>query len=238
MPVFGADPDSDVTAWAEYEGPRRVFASKPVNELTSYFTYHPEMKMSQVSGDEDKTVLNAFFSRKLKQGYTVDSLKTMINRFWQSWGAGTQRPAYTFTSNKVQQELGKEAEIVKGDPVLSWLLEGMPNRGPFEDNVGMRKVILRHSVEGVYRYPEVVADIITHDDGDEALVLDELDNIISWKLDREDAPDRNEVYLAMLSRKANMPPELMSKSKGKVRPAFDTVTQAVANIPLQKALEW
>lgn len=232
MPVFGADPEEDVKVWSEYEGPVRRYVSKQVGSLTSYFGYHPSMKMSQVFNDEDKTILNAHFSRKLKQGHTDRSLKRMVDRFWQSWGADTERPAYTFVSNKVQQVLAKEAEIVKDDPVLAWLLDGMPNNGPFEDASEMRRLILRCSTEGVYRYPEVVADIIRRDSGNEGALLLDLEDAISHRLGGTDM----HVNYRFLNQRTSLPPEL--SGPGKLRPRFDTVQEAIANIPLHKKLEW
>jgi len=237
MPVFGADPDASVTAWSEYEGQPRMFASKPVNALTTYFGYHPSMRMSQVFGDEDKTVLNAFFSRKLKQGHTDRSLKKMVDRFWQSWGADSSRPAYTFTSNKVQQELIKEAEIVKDDPILSWLLDGMPNSGPFEDSSDMRKIVLKFSDEGVLRYPDVVADLIRADNGNEQDRLWFLENVIGLKLGTFKEEDLADEWV-VLGLYTTLPKELTSRRSTRIRPRRDTVQEAIANIPLHTQLKW
>jgi hypothetical protein len=208
-----------------------MFASKPVNTLTVYFGYHPSMKMSQVFGDEDKTVLNAFFSRKLKQGYTDRSLKRMVDRFWQSWGADSSRPAYTFTSNKVQQLLAKEAEIVKDDPVLDWMLEGMPNHGPFEFPAAIRKALLHCSNDVLNRYPELVADILRPDDAMEAAILWELEEVIVARLSRSKVPQFPE-----LRKRVVLPKEL--EGAGPLRPRYDTIQEAIANIPLRKKLKW
>ena len=232
MPVFGADPDDDVKAWSEYEGHFvRRYVSKPVGGLTNYFGYHPKMTMSQIFNDEDKTALNAYFSRKLKQGVTEGSLKKIVDRFWQSWAADSQRPAYLFLSNKVQQPLLKEAEIVKDDPVLEWMLDGMPNNGPFEDPAAMRKTVLVYANEGPLRYPEVVADILRGDLGSEHHLLMSLEDVIDEKLN-----PRGGLHYAHLARRVSLPAELTGP--GKIRPRYDTVQEAIANIPLHKKLEW
>lgn len=232
MPVFGADPEAEVSAWSEYEGPTRRYVSKPVSGLTSYFGYHPQMKMSQRFDDEDKVILNAYFSKRLKQGHTDRSIRKMIDRFWQSWGSDTERPAFTFTSTKVQQVLVLEAEIVKDDPVLEWLLDGMPSNGPFEDSNEMRKLVTRHSVEGLFRYPDVVADILRPETGNEGAVLLDLEDAIDHKLAGSD----QEVNYRFLQQRSTLPKELTGP--GKLRPRHATVQAAIANIPLHKKVQW
>jgi len=232
MPVFGADPDSETSIWEENTHFVRKYVSKPVNGLTHYFGYHPQMKMSQRFDEEDKTVLNAYFSRRLKQGHTERSIKKMIDRFWQSWGSDTERPAFTFTSNKVQQALILEAEIVKDDPVLEWLLDGMPSNGPFDDSNEMRKIVTRHADEGLFRYPDVVADVLRPDTGNEAAILLDLEDVISHKLHGDDRA----VNYRFLQQRSALPKELVGP--GKLRPRQETVSAAIASIPLQKKVEW
>lgn len=235
MPVFGADPDSETSIWEEDTHFVRRYVSKPVSALTQYFGYHPKMKMSQVFNDEDKTVLNAYFSRKLKQGVTEASLRKIVDRFWLSWGGDTDRPAYSFTSNKVQQSLMALMDVIKDDPVLEWLLDGMPSNGPFEDANEMRKVVTRHAVEGLFRYPDVVADVVRVDNGNEATLLEDLEDLILIKLGDAEAHERGVNY-GFLAQRSALPKELTGA--GKVRPRQETVSAAIASIPMSKKVEW
>ena len=73
-------------------------------------------------------------------------------------------PAYTFVSTKVQDVLTREAEVVKDDPVLAWLLLGMPSSGPFTDPNEMRRLVLGTDPELTHSYPDVVAEILRYDD--------------------------------------------------------------------------
>lgn len=233
MPVFGADPDTETSIWEEDTHFVRRYVSKPVSSLTTYFGYHPKMTMSQVFKEEDKTALNAYFSRKLKQGVTEASMRKMIDRFWFTWGSDTERPAFTFLSTKMQETLSSVMEVVKNDKHLEWLLDGMPSNGPFESSNEMRRIVTRYSVEGLFRYPEVVADIIAIDGGGEGDALVDLEDLILNKLG---ADPQVTVDLVRLRRYADIPKELTGP--GKLRPRQETVSAAIANIPLRKKVEW
>jgi hypothetical protein len=239
MPVFGADPDDDTKEWSEYEGHfvRPQFASKPVRSLTEYFGYHPKMKMTQVFSDEDKVILNGYFSRKLKQGFTEASLRRMIDRFWLTWGSNADRPTTMFISPKKQEDLMKVADIVKDDPVLEWFLDGMPSKsGPFEDPREMALDLL-HSKEGLFRYPELVADIIRPDDDRHGLYLVELDNLVMWKEDLPGAPEYDDRFVTMLHARCALPPELESPNRRRLRPKAESLLLAIASIPAPKKLK-
>lgn len=202
MVVFGADPDAPTKEWDERKP--KLFASKPVAALTNYFAYHPNMKMSQRCDDQDKLILHRHFSRALKKGYTDFTLRKMVDRFFQSWAADYETPAYAFVSRKVQDVLELEAEVVKDDPVLLWLLHGMPNIGPFEDSAEMRKCVLLNVGDALHVYPDYVADIIRKDAG---------------YTKTADALEKFESELDSIRPR---------------RPKYDTIHQAIAAIPIKK----
>jgi hypothetical protein len=226
MVVLGADPDVEQTEWVEDDSPRVSRSTSPqVYSLMSHFMYHPQMKMSQRMDDTDRAILARLFSRRLKQGYTVDSLKQMVDRFYFSWAGDTDRPAMTFASTKVQEQLITEAELVKDDPVLMWLLDGMPNVGPFEDPKQMRKHVLLHAQDAMLSYPEVVADILREGKG-VSVMLETLGYLVS------NQPQRDSKNVALLQSVASVPEELLSsRSNARRRPKRATVGQAIANIP-------
>jgi len=164
--VLGADPDAEVTPWldAADEYVPTVYASPPVRRLINHFAYHKDMKMSQRCNEQDKGMIGKLLSRRLKQGYTAESLTKMIDRFFQSWASEYDAPAYAFVSNKIQDQLLQEAEVVKNDPVLEWLLMGMPNTPLYLEPTEVRRAVLQASPDLTHRYPEYLADAIREDD--------------------------------------------------------------------------
>lgn len=242
MVVLGADPDQEQREFPETQA-RTSFRARPeVYELTSYFGYHPRMKMSHRHDATDVAVLNRLFSSRLKQGYTSATLKSMVDRFYQSWAADSLVPALTFSSRVVQDALLREADVVKDDPVLNWLLNGLPDTGPVEDPKGMRKALLISQDELLFRYPEVVADILRAEIGHAQTCtwFTLLDNLIKWNLGELEDSGRNlptEMDLQRMARaRVHVPPVLLTgrRSPRSVRAKQDTVPKAIASIPLDK----
>lgn len=162
--IFGADPDAPTKEWEDDTG-QYVYMSRPIRELVNYFGYHPSMTMNQRWNDTDRLVVAKLIKRRLSQGYTFESLKKMIDRFYQSWAGDSTTPAFTFVSNDVQRQLTLEADVVKDDPVLEWLLHGMPtNVELFVDPQEMRKCVSLHGMNCLLRAPEDVADILRAND--------------------------------------------------------------------------
>lgn len=186
MVVYGADPDKPIKEWDDGVRMSSAYVSPPVRELLNYFGYHKQMKMSHVWDDKAKAVVARLVSKRLKQGYTVQTVKHMIDRFYQSWAADSEAPAYTFTSNEVQRQLTLEADVVKDDPVLEWLLLGMPlNTELFTEPAEMRKVVSLYGMQCMLRAPEQVADIIRTDDPEDG-IRDELERL--WEKVRDQPP--------------------------------------------------
>lgn len=162
--VLGADPDAPMTPWEDADEYVPTYSSPAVYRLVGYFAYHKGMKMAQRCNDTDKAIVGRLLSRRLKQGYTADSLMKMIDRFFQSWASEYDAPAYAFVSTKVQDQLLQEALVVKDDPVLAWLLYGMPSTPLFEEPGEVRKAVLLAHPDLTHRYPDMVADAIREDD--------------------------------------------------------------------------
>jgi len=218
--------------------PANRYVSKPVRELTNYFAYHKDMSMSQRCSDDDKSMLNMFFSRKLKQGFTADILKNTIDRFYQSSAGQTGVPAPLFCTNDVQNDLLADADVVKDDEVLQWLLDGMPSDGPLTDSRETRKAVLLNCDEALLRYPEVVADIVRMDDPEPYLSdrLSSLENLIFWNLENSEE-DAGHLHEALTS--IELPKELSSpgRSPKSIRKKHETVKQAIVAIPIRRNKE-
>lgn len=240
MPTFGSDPESNDMGWTETStGSRpRVFVSAPVRTLTTYFAYHKGMTMSQRCNDADKDVLNMLFSRKLKQGFTVEVLKDSIDRFFQSPAGRSVAPAQMFAKNDVQHSLLSESDVSRTDPVLQWLLDGMQDTSMFSDSDEVRKAVLLYCDDALLRYPEVVADIIRIDDPYEYLCnrLTALEDLIYWNLEGFDCDVEELLNILGI---VELPRELASSTRApkSLRDKRETLKQAIVSIPIRRNKE-
>lgn len=226
--VLGADPDAKAKDWPDDPTPRQFQGrvSPPIRRLLDHFCYHRGMTMSMRCDDQDKSILGRYFAKKTSQGFTEASLVRLVDRFWQSWGSEYDKPALAFVSSKMQDKLIHEAEVVKDDPILTWMLDGMPDRGPFEDSREMRKAVLLAG-DCVNRYPDVVASVLAVEGTLEATRerLNLLDTLVATKLSRGSLS-----YASSLAR--HLPDEL--QGPGSLRPLQPTLQLAIANIPRRK----
>lgn len=218
--------------------PRNRYVSRPVRDLTNYFAYHRHMRMSQRCDEDDKSMLNIFFSRRLKQGFSADILKDVIDRFYQSSAGQTDMPAPLFCTNDVQNELMFDADVTKDDEVLQWLLDGMPSDGPFTDSREVRKAVVLNCEDALLRYPEVVADIIRMDDPEPYLSprLSALESLILWNLGDGDE-DTGQLHDDLAN--ITLPKELASRGRSpkSIRKRHETVKQAIVAIPIRRNKE-
>lgn len=218
--------------------PRNVYVSRPVRELTNYFVYHRNRKLSQRCDDSDKSMLNIFFSRRLKQGFPADTIKDVIDRFYQSPAGQADIPAPLFCKNEVQNELMDDANIVKDDEVLQWLLDGMPSDGPFTAPREMRKAVILHCEDSLLRYPDIVADILRTDDPEPHTSdrLSSLEELVAWNLGTHDV-DTGQLHESLSS--ISLPKELASsgRSPKSIRKRHETVKQAIIAIPVRRKKE-
>lgn len=239
MPTFGADPDAPEKEWTT-SAPASRYVSKPVRELTNYFAYHKDMKMSQRFNDEDRSIMNIFFSRQLKKGFTPASLRNTVDRFFQSPAGQHEYPARMFAKTEVQQSLNEESYIQIKDPIVQWFIDGMPTRTElFDYPKDVRKCLLLYADESMLRYPDVLADVIRNDWREPVFtnMVTALEDLIRWNLYGEGDATPLLDTLANIS----LPDELQTKSRSVsgLRPRRDTVLQAVTSIPRKRPKqEW
>ena len=231
MPVLGADPAVTVKEFPDFTP--TVFVSRPVRSLVNYFGYHKGMTMSQRFTEKDKAILGRFFSQSLKKGFTDDTLQSIVDKFWQTWGADTQVPALTFVSHDMQDLLQQSREIEVSDVVLKWLLDGMPDDGPFSNSKAVRRIVLIGSRGLELRYPDVVATVLKEDTDEEwcVRVLRTVNDMVKWNLGEiDDRPD-----IGWFSE-IELPYELTTNAKSptKIRDKRDTINRAIATIPRKK----
>lgn len=235
MPVFGADPDNEDKGWEEVPSTTNRFVSAPVRELTNYFAYHKHMQMRHRFNEDDRSRMNMFFSRKLKQGIGSDTLKRVVDKFYQTRAVESDHPSALFCTNEVQSQLMSDETIDVPDDVLMWLVEGMESDyGLFSDPDSMRKAVLTSCYEGPMRYPDVVADILRFDMpfSSTCYYLTALELAIDYNLG-EDISQGDAVQVNNLSSKVALPRELNVERRApkSLRPHHATVQQAVLAIP-------
>lgn len=241
MVTLGSDPHKS-RDWTEYEVRRspkkehRTTTNRDLYDLVNYFAYHPHMKMSQRMNDTDKMVLATFLSKKLDVGVTVASLKSMMDKYYQSWGADSECPALTFVSTKMQEKLTSEGMVViAGDPVLTWLLDGMPDDGPFDDPKALRKAVLLRGGDLSVRYPSLLAEILyarmSLEDTED--MLEQLNDLVRWNLgDKNVSVDPHSYRYKHIGRHVNIPAKLLGRhpKPTAVAKAYPSVAIAAANI--------
>lgn len=234
MPVFGADPDEPTSSWEEAPTPRRVRMRNSVYEMVNYFSYHPQMRMSMRCEEQDKAILARLFSRLIDKGFSTQSLKLTVDRFFQTWGGESKVPALAYASSKMQTQLLAEAEIVKDDPHLQWVLFGMPTSpSPFDSGTAkhIRNVVSQFCGDTLFRYPDVVADILSQDMYLEASLVT-LGQLVDFHNGTGSAPESASVQ--HLGSLVHLPEELCSTTrKHRIRPIKASIHEAVAAIPLR-----
>lgn len=236
MPTFGADPDEKYKEWDESPPRRQGSKFDPrVMSLQNHFAYHKAMRdMTRLCPEGDKQILRFTFARLLRQGYTEQSLRRTIDRFFQSWAGDSERPAMLFSTTKVLSQILEEAEVVGEDPIMQWIIDGLPDVGPVAQTKEYRKAMILACYESL-RYPDVIADIFRLGFGYETTykMLLSLEQVVKYNLagkpyDRRDVDE----HLAMLSPiYPTLPKELRShvpSPKG-VRTRFDKMNMAVAS---------
>jgi hypothetical protein len=189
--------------------------------------------MSQKCDDADKAMLNMFFSRELKRGHSSSNLRTIIDRFFQHPAGQSDFPAPLFCKNDIQTELSEDINREHSDPVLQWLVDGMPDGvDEVADVRAARKSILLYCDEALLRYPDLVAAIVRYTDHP-AEMMEALESLVMWNLGEN---DEDAGQLRDVLSKIPLPKELAStgRSPKSVRRKRDSVAQAVVSIPVRR----
>jgi len=227
--TFGADPDKEDKPWEDSRSTTPQAYRGRVGSLVNAFAYHKNLKMSQRMEAEDKAILAGFFSRKIKAGVSVSTLRLLIDRFYSSSFSSTSFPAKVFVSSDAQTSLSSDIDVEHNDPYLDWLLAGMPTSETIDDSDYLRKLMLIESDQGLLRYPDVVATCIRVGKGSSAIasMIIALEDLIRWNLGEEEVrPD-----VSLLS-KVGLPPELATNRRSPMllRPPAPNVKQAIMRL--------
>jgi hypothetical protein len=238
MPVFGADISNNDVAWDET--PTRTFA--PANNLVfadaKYFVYHPMASLNHPFSQKEWSVVLSAVSRLRRRGYDSRAIRGAMNAFYvQRNDSGGTHPAYAFVHTTTLDRLMSVYDPVAVDSVMEFISAGFI-RGTDElpwhrdDDTYIRRSVMTYADDLPYRYPDVVADILTNF-GDSRTELDSqlrcVNEIVQWNIDTHVVLDIKD-HLKRV--KVTLPPELrsMRRSSTLVRKAASTLQEAVMRV--------
>jgi hypothetical protein len=237
--ILGADPDKETPGWVddwdkETASPRASgWQFNPqVSSLVSYFGYHPKMSMSQRFDERDRAMVAGWVARKTRAGFNPDQIKKAIDRFFLSYASEYSQPAPALVSSGMQDRIFEGDSSHHSHPILEWIGKGMPDDGPFVDPRGMRSLLLLRCHEGLLRYPEVVVSILDTV-GRKRDLLAALEYIIRWNLGKEESVEELVLSQKILAN-FDLPSELRSKVKSKIREASPTTTRSIERMQQSK----
>ena len=169
--ILGEDPEKGAKTSPVAATGKRF---KEVEVLVNRFVYSKPLCMKNFS-PRDITILRRACKLMLQSGLSPDTIQEMIDVFVHD----TRFQDYdnvinAFASKKIQALLLDRVTVSVNDedPVIMLMVNdfvrpaGITLPWPVENDVQLRKIILVRCLEGLYRYPDVVASIITHWSGD------------------------------------------------------------------------
>jgi len=234
--ILGADPDEVKSKVSKSEVKRKP--RPEINDLASYFVYHPGSVMSHSYNQQDMQALRRHLRLLFDGGLTRASVKKMIDQFFVNYKSSSfDSPVYMFASKSVQASLMSMAGIqldTQTDPVLLFMNNDFNRDGltlPWAEDMDerLKDIVILHAMDICYRYPELVADVIkqfSNDFEDHAFKssLDSLTSLIRWYTGEEDGDPKTIRYsLSSL----NLPKELQGNNRASIRPASDTIASAI-----------
>lgn len=233
--IFGADPEEDKVSEPEVLKKR----SRPeINDLVSYFIYHPGSVMLHSYTTTDTQALRRHIRLLFDGGLTRESVRKMIDQFFANYKySSSNSPVFMFASKSVQSSLMGMAGIQldsNTDPVLMFMVNDFNRDGlvlPWQESSDdqLKDIIIMHAMDICYRYPELVAEVIKQFSGDFENLnfrtsLDALTSLIRWYTGEEDGDPKTIRYsLSSLS----LPKELQANRRVSIRPASDTIASAI-----------
>lgn len=189
--IIGAD-----TERAPTPEPRKKF--KETDELVRRFIYSKQFCMRTFT-TTDINIVRRACKLMLQSGLTPDTIREMIDTFVNDTRfTEYNNPATAFASKKIQAVLLERVtvKVVDDDPVIMLMVNDFVRSDNLaiewdpQHDTQLRKAILTRCLEGLYRYPEVVASIARHWPGDfqnqEFLnALSALESMIKFGLGKE-----------------------------------------------------
>jgi hypothetical protein len=234
--IIGGDPDSPDQ---EYDRPhKKKSPQRNVNRLVTQFVSDPRWVMKRTYSHRDMIILRRTFNTLRDSGLTEFSVSQMIRRFIdvEHW-RNADNPILLFTNKSIQQKLMEQVdtEVSVEDPVLGWMMADFQRIDidlpwPEANDVGVRRAIVMDGMDVCFRYPEVVAQLVTSHGGapstDFRSTLSALNSLVRV-LAGEEEGDTQELLAQLES--LSLPEELHKLSSTNLRPAASSVVEAVYN---------
>lgn len=229
---------ADVNEKAKVEEPVKRKPRPEVNDLASYFVYHPRSVMVCSYSFQDMNILRRTIKLLLDAGVSRTTVRQMIDKFFSTDRMrGAESPVLMFSSKGVQASLMETLDTVLDNtsPILSLMLNDFNREGldlPWDkaSDEALRKVIIISGMDVCYRYPELVAQVIElADDFSSSLFrnqISSLNSLVKWHIGEEEA-DLKELQEDLVG--ITLPKELLAKTRTTLRPAADTIVSAIYN---------
>lgn len=229
---------ADVNEKAKVEEPVKRKPRPEVNDLASYFVYHPRSVMVCSYSFQDMNILRRTIKLLLDAGVSRTTVRQMIDKFFSTDRMrGAESPVLMFSSKGVQASLMETLDTVLDNtsPILSLMLNDFNREGldlPWDkaSDEALRKVIIISGMDVCYRYPELVAQVIElADDFSSSLFrnqISSLNSLVKWHIGEEEV-DLKELQEDLVG--ITLPKELLAKTRTTLRPAADTIVSAIYN---------
>lgn len=235
--ILGADPEEEKEEVLTADNSKKKTRPE-INDLASYFVYHPGSVMSHSYTQTDMQALRRHLRLLFDGGLTRLSVKKMIDQFFVNYkSSSSDSPVYMFASRSVQTSLMSMTGIqldTHTDPVLLFMINDFSREGltlPWSADMDscVKDTVIMHAMEICYRYPELVAEVIKmfSDDLKDCAFrssLDSLTSLIRWYTGEEDG-DPKEIRYSLSS--LNLPKELQANRRASIRPASATIASAI-----------
>ena len=229
---------ADINEKAKVEEPVKRKPRPEVNDLASYFVYHPRSVMVCSYSFQDMNILRRTIKLLLDAGVSRTTVRQMIDKFFSTDRMrGAESPVLMFSSKGVQASLMETLDTVLDNtsPILSLMLNDFNREGldlPWDkaSDEALRKVIIISGMDVCYRYTELVAQVIElADDFSSSLFrnqISSLNSLVKWHIGEEEV-DLKELQEDLVG--ITLPKELLAKTRTTLRPAADTIVSAIYN---------
>lgn len=238
--ILGSDPDDIKVEKEQKSKPEKRKPRPEVNDLATHFVYHPRSVMACSYSLQDMNILRRSIRLLLDGGLTRTTVRQMIDKFFSNDKfASADSPVLMFSSKSVQETLMNSVEISLDDgtnPIMMFMLNDF-TRGSLElpwgnsDDEMLKETVMMRGMDICYRYPELMVEVIEKFVGDFEnpwflTTIDSLNSLVRWHITDEEG-DHSTDWLNILQSEIELPSELRSNKKTKLRQASDNIASAI-----------
>jgi hypothetical protein len=238
--ILGSDPDDIKVEKEQKSKPEKRKPRPEVNDLATHFVYHPRSVMACSYSLQDMNILRRSIRLLLDGGLTRTTVRQMIDKFFSNDKfASADSPVLMFSSKSVQETLMNSVEVSLDDntnPIMMFMLNDF-TRGTLElpwgnsDDEMLKETVMMRGMDICYRYPELMVDIIKKFVGDFEnpwflTTIDSLNSLVRWHITDEES-DHFTDWMNVMHSEIELPSELRSNKKTKLRQASDNIASAI-----------